>query len=61
MFLTISIGDKINSPMEPGDEMVVQGTWRVFCNTRSSGGYAPFLLAPPDGFEDNWHKKEYGE
>ena len=19
------------------------------------GGYAPLLLAPPEGFEDNWH------
>ena len=32
-----------------------------FFKTRSLGGYAPLLLAPPEGFEDNWHKKEYGE
>ena len=33
----------------------------ILQHTRSSGGYAPFLLAPAEGFEDNWHKKEFFE
>ena len=55
---TTMISDAISKSLLP---LGYWRTWEVIWSTRSSGGYAPFLLAPPEGFEDNWYKKEYGE
>ena len=33
----------------------------MFLLLEVQGAPPPELLAPPEEFEDNWHKKEYGE